>query len=67
MFLIMIALPLCALVLMALTHTLWGATWIDEMHEVVVYFALGLVVVYVVTVGLASIEVIENRAKTWFK
>ena len=66
-FLIMAALPICALVLMALTHTLWGATWIDEMHEVVAYFAVGLVVVYVVMVGLASSGFIENRARTWFK
>ena len=67
LFLIMAALPLCALLLMVLTHTLWGATWIDEMHEVVAYFAVGLVVVYIVMVGLASSGFIENRAKTWFK
>ena len=66
-FSIMAALPLCALLLMALTHTLWGTTWIDEMHEVVAYFALGLIVVYAVMVGLASSKFIENRLKFWLK
>lgn len=41
MFSILAALPLCALILMLLTHALWGTTWIDEMHEAVAYFALG--------------------------
>ena len=66
-FSIMAALPLCALLLMAFTHTLWGTTWIDEMHEVVAYFALGLIVVYAVMVGLASSNFIENRVNFWLK
>ena len=41
---------LSALILMLLTHTLWGTTWIDEMHEVAAYFALGLVAFYVAMV-----------------
>ena len=54
MFLILAALPSSALILMLITHTLWGTTWIDEMHEVVAYFAVGLVAFYVVMVGIAS-------------
>lgn len=38
-----------ALVLMLITHNYWGATLVDEMHEVVAYFGLGLIVVYVMS------------------
>jgi Na+/H+-dicarboxylate symporter len=63
----MAALPLCAVILMLLTHTIWGATRIDEMHEVVAYFAVGLVAFYVVMVGIASIGHVENRVRKLFK
>ncbi len=66
MFLILAALPLCALILMLLTHTLWGTTWIDEMHEVVAYFAVGLVAFYVVMVGIAGSGHIEDRLRKMF-
>ena len=65
-FLILAALPLCALILMMLTHTLWGTVWIDEMHEVVAYFAVGLVAFYVVMVGIASSGHIEDRLRNMF-
>jgi hypothetical protein len=65
-FLILAALPLCALILMLLTHTLWGTTWIDEMHEVVAYFAVGLVAFYVAMIGLASSGHIEDRLRKMF-
>ena len=65
-FLIMAALPLCALILMLLTHTLWGTTWIDEMHEVVAYFTVGLVVFYLAMVGIASSGHIEDRLRKMF-
>jgi cytochrome b len=65
-FLILAALPLCALILMLLTHTLWGTTWIDEMHEVVAYFAVGLVAFYVAMVGIASSGHIEDRLRKMF-
>jgi len=60
------ALPLCALILMLLTHTLWGTTWIEEMHEVVAYFAVGLVAFYVAMVGIASSGHIEDRLRKMF-
>jgi hypothetical protein len=65
-FLILAALPLCALILMLLTHTLWGTTRIDEMHEVVAYFALGLVALHVAMVGIASSGHIEDRLRKMF-
>ncbi len=66
-FLILAALPLCALILMLLTHTLWGTTWIDEMHEVVAYFAVGLVAIYIAMVGIASSGHIEDRLRNLLK
>jgi cytochrome b len=66
MFLILAALPLCALFLVLLTHTLWGTTWIDEMHEVVAYFAVGLVALYVAMVGIAGSGHIEDRLRKMF-
>jgi cytochrome b len=66
-FLILAALPLCALILMLLTHTLWGTTWIDEMHEVVAYFAVGLVVFYIAMVGIASSGHVEDRVRKMLK
>jgi hypothetical protein len=63
---IMASLPLCALILMLLTHTVWGTTWIDEMHEVVAYFTVGLVLLYVAMVGIASSNYIEDRVRKLF-
>jgi len=60
------ALPLCALFIMLLTHTVWGTTRVDEMHEVVAYFALGLVALHVVTVGIASSAHIEGYLRNMF-
>lgn len=66
LFLILAALPMCALILMLLTHTVWGTTWIDEMHEVVAYFAVGLVVFYLAMVGIASSGHVEDRLRKMF-
>lgn len=52
---------------MVLTHTLWGTTWIDEMHEVVAYFTLGLVVFYLAMVGIAGSGHLEDRLRRLFK
>lgn len=60
------ALPLCALLIMLLTHALWGATAIDEMHEVVAYFAVGLVALHVVMVAIASSAYIEDHFRNLF-
>jgi cytochrome b len=66
-FLILAALPLSALILMLLTHMLWGTTWIDEMHEVVAYFAVGLVVFYIAMMGIASSGYIEDLLRRMFR
>lgn len=66
LFAIMAALPFCALLIMLLTHSVWGATWIDEMHEVVAYFAVGLVALYVVMVGFASSGYVEDHLRKIF-
>jgi cytochrome b len=66
-FLILTALPFCALILMLVTHTVWGTTWIDEMHEVVAYFVVGLVTFYIAMVGILSSGYIEHRVREMFK
>jgi hypothetical protein len=66
LFLLMSTLPLFALILMLVTHTIWGATRIDEMHEVVAYFAVGLVVIYVAMVGMASLGYVSARMRHSF-
>jgi cytochrome b561 len=63
---VLAALPLGALFVMLITHAVWGATAIDEMHEVVVYFALGLVVLHVVMVGIASSAFVEDHLRNMF-
>jgi FtsH-binding integral membrane protein len=63
---ILAALPLGALLVMFVTHALWGTTAIDEMHEVVAYFALGLVVVHVAMVGIASSGYLEEHLRNVF-
>ena len=49
-----------AFTLMAVTH-IWVVPMIDEMHEVVAYFTLGLVVVHVAVVLIASADYLERR------
>jgi hypothetical protein len=50
-----------AVVLLALTHALWPAADVDEMHEVLAYLALGLVIFYIAIVLITSSEHIEAR------
>lgn len=51
---------LFALVLVFLTHNFYPATAVDEMHEVVAYFALGLVVFHIVLVVVASMQRLDR-------
>ena len=44
-----------ALIIMLITHNFWGTTLVDEMHEVVAYFALGLLAFYLAVVTITSI------------
>jgi cytochrome b len=64
--LVLAVLAFCALLLMALTHTLWRASSVDEMHEVIAYFALGLVVFHVAIVIIASGENVSRRFQRVF-
>jgi len=54
------ALALVTLILIVLTHSLWRVAAVDEMHEVVAYFGLGLVLFYVAVVLIASAEHLER-------
>ncbi len=49
------------LALMAAAHNLWPAAAVDEMHEAVAYFALGLVALHIVIVLIASSDHLERR------
>lgn len=53
-------LALVTLVLIVVTHSLWSAVAVDEMHEVVAYFSLGLVAFFVAVVAIASGEHLER-------
>lgn len=66
LFFILAALPLCAIIMIVVTHTIWGATWIDEMHEVTAYFVVGLVALYGAIVAIASIQYMEEHMKKIF-
>lgn len=47
---------LAALVLVFFTHNFYSATAVDEMHEVVTYLAVGLVIFHITLVIIASIQ-----------
>jgi cytochrome b len=47
-------------VLVFLTHNLYPATAVDEMHEVVAYLALGLVVFHIALVVIASMQRLDR-------
>ncbi len=61
--LLMAMLASAALAMIALTHSFWPAAAVDEMHEVVAYLALGLVVFYLVIVLVNSSEHLERRLR----
>ncbi len=63
---ILAALPFSALLIMLFTHTVWGTTNIDEMHEVVVWFTVIFVALYVVMVGVASSGYVEAHFRRVF-
>lgn len=61
--LLMAILACAALAMIVATHSLWPAAAVDEMHEVVAYLALGLVVFYLVVVLISSSEHLERRLR----
>lgn len=53
----------CTTGYMMTTDTFWGAKWVEEVHEAFVSLTIGLVVVHVLGVLLASFEHRESLVK----
>lgn len=56
----------CATGYMMTTDALWGTEWVEEVHEVAVYGTLGLVILHVLGVIVASSEHSENLVLAMF-
>ena len=48
---------------MMTTDTWWGIEWVEDVHKTLVYATLGLIVLHVAGVILASIEHRENLVR----
>lgn len=48
---------------MMTTDTFWGIEWVEDVHKALVYSTLGLIVLHVAGVVLASLEHRENLAR----
>ncbi|MDZ3835953.1 MAG: cytochrome b/b6 domain-containing protein [Rhodospirillales bacterium] len=48
---------------MMTTGPFWGAEWVEELHEVLVYASLGLIALHVAGVVVSSLEHGENLVK----
>lgn len=57
---VIVVIALFALVLIFFTHNFYPATAVDEMHEVVTYFAVGLVVFHIALVIVASMQHLDR-------
>lgn len=51
---------------MMTTDAYWGIEWVEETHETMVYLTIGLVILHVAGVILASVEHRENLVKSMF-
>jgi cytochrome b len=56
-----------AVIIMLITHSFWGTTLVDEMHEVVAYFALGMVAFFLAAVVIASSAHVKHRVQSVVK
>jgi len=63
----LMVLATATLVLGAVVHALSPTVDIDEIHEFIAYYVLGLVIVHVVGVVIASAGYLEDRASAFFK
>lgn len=61
--LIVMLIGTCTTGYMMTTETFWGAKWVEEVHEAFVSLTIGLVVVHVLGVLIASFEHRENLVK----
>lgn len=59
----MVVALIITLIVTCSTGTFWGAKWVEEMHEAFANLTIGLVVVHVLGVLLASFEHSENLVK----
>ena len=48
---------------MMTTDAFWGAEWVEDLHEGLVYATLGLIVLHVAGVVVSSLEHGENLVK----
>ena len=51
---------------MMTTDQWWGIEWVEEVHEIAAFSALGLVILHLAGVALASLEHRENLIKAMF-
>jgi len=56
----------CATGYMMTTDAFWGTDWVEEVHEAAVYGTLGLVILHVLGVIVASSEHSENLVRAMF-
>ncbi|PIT04002.1 cytochrome B561 [Bradyrhizobium nitroreducens] len=61
--LIVMLIGTCATGYMMTTDSFWGAKWVEEVHEALANLTIGLVVVHVLGVLVASFEHRENLVK----
>jgi cytochrome b len=62
----LMVLAFATLLLAAVVHTLSPAVNVDEVHEFVAYFVLGLVILHIAGVFIASAEHLEHRLSNLF-
>jgi cytochrome b len=51
---------------MMTTDAFWGLEWVEELHEIMVYVAIGLIALHIAGVVLAGIEHRENLVHAMF-
>ena len=51
---------------MMTTDAFWGVDWVEDAHKSLVWFTIGLVVLHIAGVILASIEHKENLVRSMF-
>jgi cytochrome b len=56
----------CATGIMMTNDAFWGAKWVEEVHEIFANLAVGLIVVHVIGVIVASFEHRENLVTAMF-
>ncbi len=56
----------CATGIMMTSDAFWGAKWLEDVHELLAHLAVGLIVVHVIGVIVASFEHRENLVTAMF-